>query len=61
MSVVFSLSPLTVSLSVSLSFPLCGMYSFVQSELDDLLPRGERLMVLLSSYSKMDPSTKARM
>lgn len=47
--------------SVSLSFPLRGMCSFVQSELDDLLPGGERLMVLLSSYSEMDPSTKVRM
>lgn len=63
MSIVFPVSLLSVSLfsAVSLSFPLCGMCSFVQSELDDLLPGGKRLMVLLSSYSEMDPSTKVRM
>lgn len=34
------------------------MCSFVQSELDCLLPGGERLMVLVSSHAEMDSSTK---
>lgn len=34
------------------------MCSFVQSELDCLLPGGERVMVLLSSHSEMDSSTE---
>lgn len=51
---------LYLSFCVALSFPLCGMCSFVQPELDCLLPGGERVMVLLSSHSEMDSSTKAR-
>lgn len=57
---------LSLSLSIYLSlcgtrsFPLCGMCSFVQLELDCLIPGGERLMVLLSSQSEMDSTTRAR-
>lgn len=50
-----SLFPLSLYLSLFLccshSFPLCGMCSFVQLELDCLFPGGERVMVLLSSHS----------
>lgn len=63
LSIVYSFFPLWLfichSVRLTLPFPLCGMCSFVQSELDCLLPGGERLMVLLSSLSEMDSSTKA--
>lgn len=43
----------------SLSVLLCGTCSSVQSELDCLLPGGERVMVLLSGHSEMDSSAKS--
>lgn len=56
------LSSLSLPLSFFLchSLPLCGMCSFVQLELDCLFPGGERVMVLLSSHSEMDFSTRVR-
>lgn len=50
--------PIYLSLCVIPSFSLCGMCTFVYSELDCLLPRGEGLMVLLSNCGEMDSSSK---
>lgn len=57
----YCLFSLCLALNVALCFPLCGLCSFVQLELDWIsLPGGERVMVLLSSRSEMDSSARAR-